>query len=438
MVRTADPTKLNPAGKTTLRVQTPTKAPAYGWQSFAGDAAGGTISALIALPYGLALARQMGLQPVYGLFTSILTGPVTALLGRNPVMIGGTASATLPFIAVAVQAQQVGGAAKVVLAASAFLIAFGLFRLGRYVARIPHTVVSGFSCGVGAMMIVLQLPDLLGLKSPEGNWASGALGRLAQVVPRLGQARGEPLVLAAIVIAVAWLAARRWPRSPAPLLGVGLALAVAGLLGWRVSVVGTLGQGSLPLASFRWQASDLSTIVPSAMGLAFVMSVNILITSRVVEHFRGRHRHLKPSDADRELLAYGAANLCAGAFGTPPSVGIPARSLANVRCGGTTRVSNLLHSAILLILVVIGSGAIALVPHAALAGVTAFVGIGLLEWSTWRRLPRMRRLDAAAFLTTAIAVIATNAIAAVALGCSLYIGRLILVRHIRPIMVPQN
>ena len=76
----------------------------YGWRELAGDASGGFIAALVALPYGLALARLMGLPPELGLFTSIVTAPITSLLGRNPVLIGGTASATVPFIAAAVRA----------------------------------------------------------------------------------------------------------------------------------------------------------------------------------------------------------------------------------------------------------------------------------------------------------------------------------------------
>src|SRR5436305_3860607 len=123
----------------------------YGWRDLAGDASGGAIAALIALPYGLAMARLMGLPPALGLFTSIATAPVTARLGRTPVLIGGTASATVPFLAASVQSQGVGGSAKVVLAASVFMMAFGLLKLGRYVARVPHAVVSGFSCGVGAL-----------------------------------------------------------------------------------------------------------------------------------------------------------------------------------------------------------------------------------------------------------------------------------------------
>ena len=105
-------------------VEAPRKAgrEPYGWRGLAGDASGGAIAALIALPYGLAMARLMGLPPALGLFTSIATAPITALLGRNPVLIGGTASATVPFLAAAVQSQGVGGSSKVVLAASVILM----------------------------------------------------------------------------------------------------------------------------------------------------------------------------------------------------------------------------------------------------------------------------------------------------------------------------
>ena len=396
----------------------------YGWRGLVGDISGGAIAALIALPYGLAMARLMGLPPALGLFTSIATAPITAMLGRNPVLIGGTASATVPFVAAAVHAQGVAGSAKVCLAASGFLLIFGLLRLGRYVAKVPHAVVSGFSCGVGAMMVILQLRTLLGLPSTTADPSKNALSQLAAVVAQASGTRWEPLILGTIVMAVAFLASRRWPRSPAALVGVVLAIVLSDTLGWRELVVGAFSTGWPSLPTIRWATSDLSTILPSAFGLAVVVSVNVLITSRVVEHFQGRHRHHRPSDADVELGAYGIANLCAGAFGAPPSVGIPARSLANVRCGGRTRLSNLLHAVFLLLLVRFGAPLIAREsPWPALAGVTAYVGLSLLEWSTWRRLPRMRRVDATAFLATMVATLGSNAFVAVALGCSIYVVR---------------
>ncbi len=389
---------------------------------------GGAIAALVALPYGLALARMMGLPPELGLFTSILTAPVTSLLGRNPVLIGGTASATVPFIASAVATQGIGGAAKVCLAASVFMMMFCVMRLGRYVAKVPHPVVSGFSCGVGAMMVILQLRTLLGLPSSSGSRAESSVIELFQIARIFPQMRWEPLLLGLIVVAGAVVAARRWPRSPAPLVGVVLAVAGGTLLGWHERALGAVSLSLPAFAGFTWGPEDITEVLPSALGLAFVASVNILITSRVVEHFQGRHRPLRGADADAELGAYGIANLCAGVLGAPLSVGIPARSLANLRCGGTTRLSNLLHAVFLLMLAGFGAGLIARIPLAALAGVTAYVGLGLLEWSTWRRLPRMRRLDAAAFLTTAAAVLSTNAVAAVAIGCSFYVLRHLVVK----------
>ena len=118
---------------------------------------------------------------------------------------------------------------------------------------------------------------------------------------------------------------------------------------------------------------------------------------------------------------YTPANITIAMFGAPMSVGIPARSLASIRCGASTRVSNLLHGVVMLVLVAVGAGFIAKIPLAALAAVTAYVGIGLLEWSTWKRLSKMRRLDAIAFLSTACAVLMMNAVYAVAIGCSFYL-----------------
>src|SRR5207248_7088367 len=188
---------------------------------------------------------------------------------------------------------------------------------------------------------------------------------------------------------------------------------------------------------FAWTPQDVFTVIPSAFALAFVSSVNILITSRVVEHFRGRHTRMKTSDADAELGAYGIANLCAGMFGAPLSVGIPARSLAVVRCGGTTRLANLLHAGILVGILAVGARAVSHVPLPALAGVTAWMGLCLLDWSAWRRLPKMTRTDAAAFLATAFCVLTMNAVIAVAMGCSLYVVHAAWIRWFQAARVPD-
>jgi SulP family sulfate permease len=409
----------------------------YSSRQFFGDTFGGAIAALIALPYGLAMASLMGLPPVLGLFTSLLTAPITALLGRNPVLIGGTASATVPFIALAVRHQGIGGAAKVSIVASVFMMAFCVMRLGRHISKIPHTVVSGFSCGIGAMMVISQLKTLFGITTPIDS-SSNMIGQLFHIFGHLGEARFAPIALGFLVLAGAFASARYSSKLPAPLLGILVAVLGSWALNLHENEVGSLPLSIPPFAGFQWLPSDVYTVLPSALALAFVTSVNLLITSRVVEHFRGRHKHLKPTDADRELGAYGIANVCAGMFGAPMSVGIPARSLANVRCGGTTRVSNFMHALFILAFITLGAGMVAHIPIPALAGVTAYVGICLLEWSTWGRLPKMRRVDAAAFLSTAIAVLVVNAVAAVAIGCMMYAGHAVYARWIAPMFLPPQ
>jgi len=404
----------------------------YGWTRLLGDTSGGIIAALIALPYGLAMASLMGLPPVLGIFTSILTAPVIALLGRNPVLIGGTASATVPFLALASRQHGIEGAAQLSILAALLMLTFSVARLGRHIARVPHAVVTGFSCGIGAMMLVSQLDIILGLGTPTGRSASTAVGQLAGVLTRLSDARLVPAILGITVIAAAILAARWSHHAPAPLIGVAAAIVVARLFGLHEREVGTLPPMLPPVVHFSLRAGELIALLPQACALAFVSSVNILITSRVVEHFRGRHKRARPCDADAELRAYGAANLVAGAFGAPPSVGIPARSLAVVRCGGTTSLANLVHAVVLLTILWLGAGFVSHIPIPALAGVTAWMGLCLLDWSAWRRLPKMSRVDAGAFLVTAAAVLAVNAVLAVALGCTIYLAHGAWVRWSRP------
>lgn len=405
----------------------------YSWRAFTGDVFGGFIAALIAIPYGLAMATMMGLPPVLGLVTSIVSAPITAALGRNPVLIGGTASATVPFIAHAVQLQGLGGAAKVCIVASIFMMSFCVLQLGRHIQRVPQPVVTGFSCGIGAMMVLSQLATMTGVKAVVDRTSNNLIYQSWQVLSQISTARAGAILISLLVIAAAFAMARLAPRAPAPLFGVVFAVLVAFATGIHEKEVGRLPFAIPPFAGFNWTPTDVWTVLPAALGLAFVSSVNILITSRVVEHFRGRHRHLKRTDADAELGAYGIANVVAGMFAAPMSVGIPARSLASVRCGGSTRLSNLMHAFFIVAFLGIGGDFIAHIPIPALAGVTAYIGICLLEWSTWRRLTRMRRVDAAAFLVTSIAVLLVNAVAAVALGCALYLVRWIYRTYINPL-----
>jgi MFS superfamily sulfate permease-like transporter len=389
----------------------------YTWERLAGDCAGGFIAALIALPYGLSMAALMGLPPMLGVYSSLLTTPITVALGRNPLLIGGTASATVPFVSAAVHAQGIGGAAKLSIVASVFMMCFCIMRLGRFVSRVPPIIVAGFSAGIGALMVISQLHVLLGIHAPS---SSVPIVQFFTVLRNFTAMRLTPILLGGAVILTGFATVRISPKLPAPLIGVAVSCLTSSLLGAREAEVGSLHLAVPPFAGFAWMPGDVLSLLPSGFMLAFVSTINLLMTSRTVEHFRGRHKPLRRSDSDAEVGAFGIANLVAAIFGAPMSVGIPARSVAAIRCGATTRVSNLMHVVFLILLLGLGSSALAHIPMAALAGVTIFMGLSLLDVSTWRRLGRMHRLDASAFLVTVLGVLAINAVAAVLAGCSLY------------------
>lgn len=390
----------------------------YSWERFAGDCAGGFIAALIALPYGLSMAALMGLPPILGVFTSIISTPVVVLLGRNSLLIGGTASATVPFIASAVHAQGIAGAAKISIVASVFMMCFCIMHLGRHASRVPIPVVSGFSAGIGALMVISQLNIVLGVHPSSSEIP---VVQLAFVISQIGEMRWLPVALSFAVIIAAFISARTSHRLPAPLIGVTISLLVALSLHSHEPEVGSLRLGMPSFAGFSWTPHDVVTLLPSGLMLAFVSSVNLLLTSRTIEHFQGRHKPLLRADSDAEVGAYGIANLTVGIFGAPMSVGIPARSVAAIRCGATTRFANVMHAVMLLIFVRYGSGVLAHIPIAALAGVTAYMGISLLDIGTWHRLGKMHVLDAAGFLVTVIGVLVSNAVIAVLAGTFLYV-----------------
>jgi SulP family sulfate permease len=279
-------------------------------------------------------------------------------------------------------------------------------------------------------MVISQLKVIFALKAPPGGWSESMFGQLIQSMEQFRQFHWLPALIAGIVMLISTLVRMRYSRLPGPFLGVGVVVAVAAIFGWKVNEVGAIPLTMPPFIGFTWAPADVFKVLPSALGLAFVASVELLMTSRVVDHFRGRHKLVKKVDADMELGAYGIANLICGFFAAPTSVGIPARSVANVQCGATTKMSNVVHGALLWGMMTVGATFIAHVPLAALAGVTAWMGFRLLDWGTWKRLPKMRLVDAVAFLATAAGVLIEDAVVAIIIGCSLHVLRYLLLRFV--------
>ncbi|NQV47211.1 MAG: SulP family inorganic anion transporter [Rhodospirillaceae bacterium] len=344
-----------------------------------GDITGGLTAAVVALPLALAFGVASGAGPMAGLWGAILVGFFAAVFGGTGAQISGPTGPMTVVMAVIVTryAHEPAMAFTVVMMGGLLQIAFGAFRLGNYIRLVPFTVISGFMSGIGCIIIILQIAPLLGQVAPGGGTV-GTLMALPDIVRGLDvQATGIGLGALAIVYLT--------PKSinaliPAPLIALMVGTAVAATVFPGVPVLGDIPTG-LPdpqLPTFSLVA--LPDMLGSALILALLGSIDSLLTSLIADSVTNTHHN-----SDRELIGQGIGNVIAGLFGAIPGAGATMRTVVNVRAGGTTPISGVLHALVLLAMV-LGAGSIAThIPHAVLAGILFKVGFDIIDWAYLRR-----------------------------------------------------
>ncbi len=426
-------------------------------RAIVGGAVGTVTSIAIVITLGLVAlaplhAAAAGVTAAF--LTTVVSATVYALVARSALPVGGPTSATAVIVAALVARMAVSpalpegprGVAAVLVAIGLAVSLMGLMqvamaraRLGRLARFVPQPVLSGFMNGVALLIVLAQLPALLGLE--PGRWTADGLQALSAAQP-------GALLLGLGTTALILVLARRRPRWPGALMGLVLATAIWHLavdtlhapgfgatlerLAWPTAWPGPLGllQGDLGLLALV--RAHPGTVLLGAMALALVGSLEGLLNLRAFDQqVHGRH------DESRELMAMGLGNAVGGLFGALPMVMLRARATAILLAGGLGRAASLSGAAVTLLLLAAGGPVLALLPKAALAGVMLVVALSLVDgWSrTMLRQCRDRLRRAAltpALLTMALVAVATVAlgpVAGVAVGITLAVG--VFVRHMR-------
>jgi sulfate permease, SulP family len=180
-----------------------------------GDFFGGTVAALIAVPYGMALAVAIGLRPEAGLYTSIICGVVYGLLANSPVLISGLSATVVPVLGAVVHEHGVGAALATGFLCGLMMVLLGVLRLGRFVNYLPQPVVSGFTSGLGVIILTSQLKSLLGVKPPPAHFNLGVVDDVWAVAVAANQVNPAALVVAGIVIVTMALLPKWSEHAPA-------------------------------------------------------------------------------------------------------------------------------------------------------------------------------------------------------------------------------
>ncbi|WP_058554288.1 SulP family inorganic anion transporter [Thiohalocapsa sp. ML1] len=351
-----------------------------------GDLFGGVTAAVIALPMALAFGVASGAGAEAGLYGAVLVGFFAAIFGGTPTLISEpTGPMTVVFTAVIMSMmaanpeQGMAMAFTTVMMTGLIQVLFGVLKLGRYVTMMPYTVISGFMSGIGFILIIIQLPPLLGYASPPG----GVLGSLRALPDFIAQINPGEATLGGVALAILLLMPRGWRRFMPPqllALVVGTLLAIFVLGSGAYRAIGEVPGGlpSIQLPTFtqeQWQHMVVDAIV-----LALLGSIDALLTSVIADSLT-RTQH----DSDKELIGQGLGNLASGLCGGLPGAGATMGTVVNIQTGAHTALSGLTR-AVILGIVVFGAGALVEpIPKAVLAGIAIKVGIDIIDWGFLRR-----------------------------------------------------
>lgn len=380
-----------------------------------GDLAGGLTAAIVALPLALAFGVSSGAGAAAGLYGAICVGLFAALFGGTGSQISGpTGPMTVVMASVFTQMSTLDPQAGPVLAFTVVILAgllqimFGLMRLGRYITLVPFPVISGFMSGIGVIIIVLQLGPLLG--HPGGGSVTGVLAGLPVMLSQI-QWPALWLGILTLLIVCCWPAelAQRLPASLVALVAGTLVYVSAGIEG--LAVVGDIPVGLPHLILPQWRWELFLPMLQAALMLAVLGSIDSLLTSLVADSMTRVRHH-----SDRELVGQGIGNMMAGLFGGLPGAGATMRTVVNIRAGGRTALSGVVHGLVLLGLILGAAPVAESVPHAVLAGILIKVGVDIIDWRFLRRLPRTPFFVAALMLLVLGLTVLVDLITAVLVG----------------------
>ena len=374
-----------------------------------GDIFGGLTAGVVALPLALAFGEASGAGPIAGVYGAIIVGFFAALFGGTPSQISGP---TGPMIVVfaGVFASLSGDISLVfatVVLAGVIQIAFGLLGFGQYIRLVPYPVVSGFMSGIGCIIIALQLARLFG-HEPAG---SGTIPALMEVPNAVSNPNWEALGIGLLTLAIVFRWPAKWGRYlPGPLAAL-ITGTVASLGLSTVPVLGDIPTGLPQFIMPAFSSDTLLIVFEAAMILAVLGAIDSLLTSLVADNMTRTRHH-----SNRELIGQGVGNTIAGFFGGIPGAGATMRTVVNIRTGGVTKISGMLHSLLLLAVVVVLAPLASKIPHAVLAGILVKVGYDIIDVSYLKHAHRGPRFDLALMVMVLSLTVFVDLITAVVAG----------------------
>jgi len=381
----------------------------------------GVVVGVVAMPLAMAFAIASGAKPEQGLYTAIIAGVATALLGGTRVQISGPTGAFIAVLAGITAQYGVAGLQIATLMAGVILLAMGLARLGGVIRFIPNPVIVGFTSGIAVIIWVGQWKDFFGLH-PQGTSLHfhEKLWSLLKALPQLDPATTAIGIGSLLVVLAGARLLPRIPglrRVPSPLLAMLLATGVQAL--WQFPSVATIGTAfggiprALPVLHFpEVSLGDALQLIGPAFAIALLGAIESLLTAVVADGMAGT-RH----DSNQELVGQGIANMLAPLFGGFAATGAIARTATNIRNGANSPVAGIVHALFLVLVIVLLAPFAAAIPLAALAAILFSIAWNMSDVPHFMRVLRRSPVaDRLLLLVTFLLTVFVDLVVAVNVG----------------------
>lgn len=392
------------------------KAGLFQRQHWINNIVSGVIVGVVALPLAMAFAIASGAKPEQGLYTAIVAGFFVSVFGGSRLQIAGPTGAFIVILSGITSKYGMEGLQIATLMAGVILLILGWAKLGSVIKFIPAPVIVGFTAGIGVIIWVGQWKDFFGLPNISGEHFHTKLLHLLLAFPQLHLAT-TLLALFSLLLVVYTPKVPGFKRIPGPLIALIVATLLQLLFQFEgIKTIGTAFGGipqGLPefsLPSLSW--SKLLELTGPAFTIAMLGAIESLL-SAVVADGMAATRH----DSNQELVGQGLANIVAPLFGGFAATGAIARTATNIRNGGTSPLSGIVHSITLLVILLLLAPLAAHIPLAALAAILFVVAWNMSEARHFiKMVQRAPRADVAILLITFMLTVFMDLVVAVNIG----------------------
>jgi len=361
--------------------------------------------AMTMIPESLSFAILAGLSPLTGLYAAFMMGLVTAVLGGRPGMVSGGAGATIVVLIALIKTHGIEYLFATVVLAGIFQLLVGFFRLGKFVRLIPQPVMYGFLNGLAVIIFMAQVEQFKIINTDgTAGWLQGT-----SLYVMLG--------LTALTIAIVYFFPKLTKVVPASLMAIIIVFAIVFGFNIHTKTVADIAHisGHLPRFHFPeipFSPETFQIIFPYALIMAGVGLIESLLTLSMVDEITN-----SKGNANKESVAQGLANITNGFFGGMGGCAMVAQTLVNLNAGSRARLSGIIASFTILIIILIGAPLIEKIPMAALVGVMMMVAISTFQWVSIRIINKMPKSDIFVGITVAlITIILHNLALAVLVG----------------------